>query len=67
MSNTQQPIKVRRKAVVREERFEMRLSTDERTAIETAAELGGEPSSAFARRAILAAARAAIAKAERSP
>ncbi len=63
--STQEPAKVRRKAVVREERFELRLSVDERAAIESAAEIGGETSSAFARRAILAAARLTIAKAER--
>ena len=57
--------KKRRKVTVREERFEMRLSAEEREVLERAAELGGETSSAFARRATVAAARAAVAKASK--
>ena len=55
----------RRSPIVRENRFELRVSEEERATIERAAEVDGETSSAFARRAILAAARVAL-KAHRS-
>ena len=58
--------KKRRKATVREERFEMRLSAEEREVLERAAELGGETSSAFARRATVVAARSTVKKASDS-